>query len=165
MKKFLFVCLIIFVAGVGCKKTNIDGGGLCGCSPIQQPELMLVIKNTAGADLLSDKTTGAYIKNDIQLFKRDANGNPVQLNFYIRPPFSYGNEKFAYYTLYSAGINAIKQSGESIYLKLGNEPAYELKLQFNATEPKINKLLINNSEAEKGTGEIVKYVDVFYLTR
>ena len=165
MKKFLIVCFIIFIGGVGCKKTNIDGGGLCGCSPIQVPELMLVIKNVSGDDLLSDKNIGAYAKNDIQLYRKDVNGNAVQFNFNIRPPFSYGSEKFAYYTLYSAGISAIKQSGESIYLKLGNGPAYELKLQFNAKEPKIDKLLINNSETEKGTGEIAKYVDVFYLTR
>jgi len=165
MKKFLFVCLVIFIAGVGCKKTNIDGGGLCGCSPIQTPELMLVIKNGTGTDLLNDKNVGAYTKNDIQLYKKDASGNPVQFSFSIRPPFSYGNEKFDFNTLYTQGVSAIKQSGESIYLKLGSEPAYELKVQFNATQPKIDKLLINNTEAQKGNGTIANYVDVFYLTK
>ncbi|MFD0750145.1 hypothetical protein ACFQZS_08335 [Mucilaginibacter calamicampi] len=165
MKKFLIACFIIFIAGVGCKKTNIDGGGLCGCSPIQQPELMLVIKNAAGADLLSDKNAAAYAKSDIQLFKKDANGNATQLAFYIRPPFSYGNENFAFNTLYTAGINTVKQSGESIYLKLGNEPVYELKLQFNTTQPQIDKLFINNSEADKDNGTVGKYADIFYLTK
>lgn len=165
MKKFLIVCLIIFVAGVGCKKTNIGGSGLCGCSPIEQPVLMLVVKNAAGVDLLSDKNTGAYTKNDIQLFKKDANGNPVQINFIISPPFTYYNDKFGFNTLYSAGINTIKQSGESIYLKLGNEPAYELKLQFSATKPLVDKLFINNNEAEKDNGPWASYLSVFYLTK
>ena len=165
MKKFLLICFVIFVAGVGCKKTNIDGGGLCGCSPIQQPELVLVIKNASGTDLLSDKNMGAYAKNNIQLFKKDASGNAVQLNFYIRPPFSYGNENFNFNTLFISGISAIKQSGESIYLKLGNEPVYELKLQFNSTQPKIDKLFINNNEAEKDNGNVAKYADIFYLTK
>jgi hypothetical protein len=161
MKKFLLVCFVIFIAGMGCKKVN----PLCGCSPIQQPELMLVIKNAADSDLLSDKNVGAYTKNNIQLFKKDANGNPVQLSFYIRPPFSYGNDSFSFSTLYATGLSSIKQSGESIYLKLGNEPVYELKLQFNNTMPKIDKLFINNNEAEKDNGTVVKYVDIFYLTK
>ena len=161
MKKFILVCCVIFIVGIGCTKV----APLCGCSPIQQPELILAIKNTVGADLLSDKTIGAYTKNNIQLFKKDANGNAVQLDFYIRPPFSYGNETFNFSTLFATGLSTIKQSGESIYLKLGNEPPYELKLQFNNTMPKVDKLFINNNEAEKDNGTIVKYVDVFYLIK
>ena len=161
MKKFLLVCLIIFVAGMGCTKVK----PLCGCSPMQQPELMLVIKNAAGSDLLSDKNIGAYAKSDIQLYRKDASGNAVQLTFYIRPPFSYGNENFTFNTLYANGLSSIKQSGESIYLKLGTDPAYELKLQFNNTMPKIDKLFINNTEAEKDNGTLVKYVDMFYLIK
>ncbi|MGY3212979.1 hypothetical protein [Mucilaginibacter sp. HD30] len=165
MKKFLFVCFVIFVAGVGCKKTNIGGGRLCGCSPIQQPELMLVIKNAAGVDLLSDKNIGYYAKNNIQVFKKDANGNAVQLDFYIRPTFSYGNENFRFNTLFVNGLSTIRQSGESIFLKLGSDPAYELKLQFNGTQPKIDKLLINNNEAEKDNGTVAQYANIFYLTK
>ncbi len=161
MKKFILICCVIFIAGMGCTKV----APLCGCSPMQQPELMLVIKNADGADLLSDKSVGAYAKNNIQLFKKDASGNAVQLEFYIRPPFSYGNENFSFNSLYANGLSSIKQSGESIYLKLGNEPAYELKLQFNSTQPKIDKLFINNNEAEKDNSTVVKYVDIFYLTK
>jgi hypothetical protein len=159
MKKFILVFLAIFIAGAACKKP------LCGCSPIQQPELVLVIKSAAGSDLLNDKNLGAYAKNNIQLFKKDASGNAMQLDFYIRPPFSYGNENFSFNTLYANGLSAIKQSGESIYLKLGSEPACELKLQFNNTLPKIDKLFINDNEAEKDAGTVVKYVDIFYLTK
>ena len=165
MKKFLIACLVIFLAGVGCKKTNIDGSRLCGCSPIQQPELMLVVKTTAGDDLLNSKNTGAYTKNSIQLFKKDANGNPVQLSFAIRPPFTYYNDKFGYSTLYSAAINTVKQSGESVYLKFGDEPAYELNLQFSANKPLLDKLFINNNEAERDKGPWESYLSVFYLTK
>jgi hypothetical protein len=159
MKKFILVILAIFIAGAACKKP------LCGCSPMQQPELMLVIKNAAGSDLLNDKNTGAYAKSNIQLFKKDASGNAVQLGFNIRPPFSYGNENFNFNTLFATGLSGIKQSGESIYLKLGNDPAYELKIQFSNTLPKLDKLFINNNEAEKDNGTVLKYMDIFYLTK
>jgi len=160
MKKIVLICVIIF-AGVGCTKV----APLCGCSPIQLPELMLVVKNAAGTDLLSDKNMGAYAKNDIHLYRKDASGNAVPLTFYIRPPFTYGNETFNFSTLYTSDVSVVKQSGESIYLKLGNDPAYDLKLQFSATMPQIDKLFINNGEAEKDNGTLSKYVRVFYLTK
>jgi hypothetical protein len=165
MKKIIIVCVILFIANVGCKKTNIDGGGLCACSPVTAPELNLVIKNTAGDDLLNDKTAGAYSKDKIELFRKDGNGNIVPLNFSIRPPFSYGNEKFNFNLLTVPSISYLQTSDNNIvYLKLGEGKLHELSLQLNQGKYDLEKLLIDNKAAAKDTGNVAKYASIFYLT-
>jgi hypothetical protein len=165
MKKFTIVCIILFIAGVGCKKTNIDGGGLCACSPKVEPELSLVIKNNAGDDLLNDKTAGAYSKDKIELFRKDGDGKIIPINFSIRPPFSYGDEKFNFNLLYTSGISYLQKPADNIiYLKLGEGKLYELNVQLNKGKYAIEKLLIDNKEAEKDKGNVAKYAAIFYLT-
>lgn len=165
MKKILLVCVVLFITSVACKKENIGGGGLCACSPITGPELNLVIKNNAGDDLLSDKTVGYYSKDKIQLFRKDENGKVIPIDFAIRPPFSYGDEKFMYNSLFAAANIFLKKDNNNIiYLKLGEGKIYELKLSFNQQKYDVDKLLIDNKEAEKAQGNVVKYVTIFYLT-
>lgn len=165
MKKFLFICAILFIANVGCKKMNIDGGGLCGCSPTTGPTFQLVIRNSFGEDLLNSKTSGAYSIDKIELYRKDVTGKVVPVNFSIRPPFSYGNESFSANSLYSADINYLFQaSDKSIFLKLGGSKLYELTLQLNQQSAKVEKLLIDQKESEKAKGTIENYATIFYLT-
>jgi len=161
MKKFILVSLILFITGVGCRKVN----PLCGCSPLQSPELMLVIKNAAGEDLLDSKTSGYLSKDKIKLFKKDAKGIETQLTFYVRPPFSYGNDKFNFNSLYSFDFPYSSAGEGTFYLKTGDDPAYELKVKVNSNINGLDKLLIDNKEAEKDNGTIAKYVTIFYLTK
>jgi hypothetical protein len=166
MKKFITALLVLFVINVGCKKENVGGGGLCGCSPMVQPPLNLVIKDSTGTDLLSDKTPGAYSKDQIKLFKKDASGNEVPVAFNIRPPFSYGDEKFNYNILSSAAGEFLRQSaGNIVYLKLGGGKTYELSLQTNDGRYDLEKLLIDKKQAEKDTGKVASYASIFYLTK
>jgi hypothetical protein len=165
MKKFLFICVILFIANVGCKKMNIDGGGLCGCSPTAGPTFQLVIKNSLGEDLLNSKTSGAYSIDKIELYRKDGNGKVIPLNFSIRPPFSYGNEKFSANSLYSSDIAYLYQaSDKSIFLKLGGSKLYELILHLNQQSGKVEKLFIDQKEGEKATGTIENYATIYYLT-
>lgn len=166
MKKFVLVCIVLFIANIGCKKSNIGGGGLCACSPIiVGPELYLVIKNNAGEDLLNTKTTGAYTKDKIELYRKDETGKVLPIAFFIRLPFDYGNEKFAFNQLYVGGVgNTQKSPDNTLFLKLGDNKLYQLNLTLNQGLYKVEKVLIDNKEAEKDNGTVAKYLPIFYLT-
>jgi hypothetical protein len=168
MKKFLIVCLILFIASVGCKKSNIEGGGgLCACSPIMLPELRLVVKNSTGEDLLNEKTTGAFTKENIQLYRKDNAGQVIPVAFYIRPPFTYGNEKFNFNQLTVQDISYLQDAtnNNALYLKLGSGELHELNMELNTGKHGVEKLLIDKIEAEKDKGTVAQYGgNIFYLT-
>ena len=163
MKKILLICMVLFIASVACKKENVGGGGLCACSPVQVPSLNLVVKNSAGTDLLSDKTTGYYDKTKIEVSRKDAAGKTTAVDFAIRPPFAYGSEKFTYNQLYIP-VSFLQTTDNVIYLKLGNGKAYELKVVLNKEKYALSKLLIDDKEAVKDNGNVAKYTTIFYLT-
>jgi len=164
MKKILLICAVLFAASLGCKKNNIGGGGLCACSPVTEPELKLVIKSSTGTDLLNDKIAGAYSKDQIKVFQKSANGTETPVNFSIRPPFSYGEEKFNFNSLF-VGLNFLRNSTNTkILLKLGDSKTYELSFALNEGMYDINKLLIDDKEAESDNGTVSKYLRIFYLT-
>ncbi|RBQ06250.1 hypothetical protein [Pedobacter miscanthi] len=159
MKKILIVLVVIFIANLGCKKTE----RLCACSPITTEPLALVIKNSTDVDLLNPNTTGYFDKNKIQLYSKDANNVIKQISFEIRKPFSYNNnQKIDYYQLTSGEISYLSKSiDNSFYLKLGDDKLYELNLKVNNN--RIEKLLIDKTEATKeaptGTNS---YMDSIY---
>lgn len=156
----------MFVTNLGCKKIT-DSGGLCACSPISSAYLSLVIKGAAEEDLLSNKTPGAFANNQIQLYYKESNGAIKQISFILRQPFSYGNDQFKYFQLFSQEIAALPNGASTtFYLKLGDHAPYELKLQYNTYKNRIDKLLINDKEAPADTGKVSSYVDgnIFYLT-
>jgi hypothetical protein len=166
MKKFLIVLAIIIAANIGCKKIDIDGGGLCACSPISNPSFSLVIKNAAGADLLNSKTPGSFAINQIQLYQLESNGTKKNINFSIRPPFSYGTDQYVFYQIYSEQIVALATSATSnFYLKLGDNREYKLNLQFSTTSGKVEKLLIDDVQANIETGSVANYSysKIFFL--
>ncbi|CAM3672658.1 hypothetical protein MUGA111182_02450 [Mucilaginibacter galii] len=163
MKKILFICTILFIASVACKKENVGGGGLCACSPIQVPTLNLVIKNSLGGDLLSDKITGYYEKSKIQITRKDAAGKVTAVDFNIRPPFSYGNEKFNYnYLLIPVGF--LQAADDTLYLKLGDNKTYEIKVMLNQQKYDPDKITIDGKVVEKDKGTIANYTTLFYIT-
>jgi hypothetical protein len=166
MKKFILVCVILFIANVGCKKMNIDGGGACGCSPVQAGlQLNLVINNGAGDDLLNDKVAGAYTRDKIELYRKDSGGKAIPIIFAIRPPFSYGDEKYKFSQLSSFDSTYVPNSaGSVIYLKLGDK-TYELTMQAKPNSYTIDRVLIDQKEAEKDNGTVAKYSTIFYLTQ
>ena len=164
MKKFLIVLTIIIVANFGCKKEQI-GDGICACSPVSYPYLSLAIKNNMGQDLLSAGIAGAYTSDQIQLFQKNNNGTIKLLKFHIRPPFSYGNDQFKYNLLFSEEIIMLtKTMDQTFYLKLGDQPAFELNLQLHTTSKKVERLLINKNEAILDKGSVAAYLNIFYLT-
>ncbi len=147
MKKILIAFIALFVINLGCKKMS-DVDRLCACSPISNASyLSLVIKNNNGEDLLSATTAGAFTKEKIQLYRKDTNGAIKQIDFGIRPPFSYGtNQLFNYNQLISLEIGVLAKSiSDTFYLKLGDDKLYELNLKFNNS--KLEKLLIDQQEA------------------
>jgi hypothetical protein len=167
MKKFILVCAILFIANVGCKKMNLDGGGVCGCLPIEGPEFNLVIKNSAGDDLLSSSTAGPYSKDNIQMYRKDNEGKMIPILFAIRPPFSYGDEKFKYNFLYTTNIRiSANTQTDHIYLKLGNDQPYEMTLHLKSNgRLSVQRLLIDQKETEKEADNLSKYASFFYLNK
>jgi len=169
MKKFIIALSVVFVIIIGCKKIDEgNGGGLCACSPVVQPfYLNLVIKNTAGADLLNTNLATSFKQSDIQLYAKDASGVIKQISFNIAIPIVYGNEKLDYYRLVSQELAILAKSiDHTFYLKLGNQTPYEINLQTNSSLQKIEKLLIDKKEAPKETGKISTDLglSLFYLT-
>jgi len=164
MKKFLFVVFIVFLANLGCKKLD-EGDRLCACSPITEPTVVLVVKNGAGADMLNPTTAGYFANNNIQLYYLEG-GTQKKLNFYVRPSFSYGNEKFNYYQLHSSEM--IRQSvtaNKDLYLKLGNNEPLKINLELIADKKyQVAKLLVDGKEANAEQGNVTSYVqNIFYI--
>ncbi|WP_440792816.1 hypothetical protein [Pedobacter sp. 22226] len=130
--------------------------------------MSLVIKNAADQDLLDTKNTGAFTKDKIQLYYKEANGNTKQINFFIRPPFSYGSDQFKFSQVYSEEIVAVSNNKDNtLFLKLGDNVPYELKLQMNSTKSKVEKLTIDDKEAPAENGKVSTYLDgnIFNLVR
>lgn len=141
---------------------NVVGGGLCACSPTAGPQLLLVIKNNTGPDLLEEKIVDSYSKDKIELFRKEVDGKIVPIDFGIREPFTYGDEKFSFKFLHAQELNFLQTSHDTVYLKLGNGEIYELNLELKSGE---EKLLINKNEAEKDKATAGKYPPIFYLTK
>ncbi len=166
MKKFLIVLAMIIAANIGCKKIDIGGDGLCACSPISYPSLSLVIKNSIGADMLNGKTPGSFAVNQIQLYAMESNGTKKNINFSIRPPFSYGTDQYIFYQIYSEQIVALATSATSnFYLKLGDNREYKLNLQVNSASKRVEKVLIDDVQANIETGAVANYSysKIFFL--
>ncbi|RZL40836.1 MAG: hypothetical protein EOO93_30675 [Pedobacter sp.] len=165
MKKFLAVLIIVFLANLGCKKLD-DNDKVCACSPISEPTVVLVVKNATSADMLNPTTTGYFANNNIQLYYLEG-GSQKKLNFYVRPTFSYGSDKFNYYQLHSSDI--IRQSltdNKELYLKLGSNEPMKLALELGVDKKyQVAKLLVDNKEAVAEKGNVSSYVpNIFYIT-
>lgn len=162
MKKTLFALVILFIANIACKKITNDGN-TCACSPMRGPELYLSVKSSAGVDLLNSKNTGAYTKDQIQFYQKDVTGKVTQLTFFIREPFSYGDNKFSNYSLYAPVSFLQSISDNIVYLKL-NQKEYKLNIQLAQTKADVDQLKIDDKTATKDTGNLSKYLNMFYLT-
>lgn len=149
MKKILIALIALLVMNSSCKKAE-DTGIVCDIPP-PASYLSLVIKNNNGDDLLSDTIAGSYRKEQIQFYKKDANGTIKLMNFTIRPPFSYNtpyttNESFKYSQLATNEITVLAKSiNDTFYLKLGNDKLYKLNLKVN--NYRLEKVLIDHQEA------------------
>jgi hypothetical protein len=116
--------------------------------------------------LFSIATAGSFAQSQIQLYAKDAIGNIKQINFYIRSPFSYGNDKFNYNQLMSDEIATLAKSiDNTFYLKLGNQNPYEINLQVNSNFRKVEKVLIDKKEAPAETGKVATDygMNIYYL--
>ncbi len=164
MKKFLIVVLAVFLANLGCKKMD-PGNRLCACSPVEEPTLVLVIKNSEGTDMLNPVNSGHFNNNQVQLYQQNENGSLKQITFYIRPPFSYGNEKFNYYHLGSSEIIRLSNSiNQDFYLKLGNNEPIKINIEKVENNFSLDKLLVNGQEKNAETGTVSNYIrNIYYI--
>jgi len=165
MKKFLIALTVIIVTSIGCKK-ELEGGGICACSFDAPPYLSLVIKNAAGNDLLNSKTNGYIPASQLKVYRVETNGSTKNIEFGVRPPFSYGSNQFAFHQLYSQQVAALKPAETAVYyLQLANLPPYKLTVQMSTTFRKVEKLWIDDKEAPGETGLLQNYSDgnIFYL--
>ena len=164
MKKFIIAFAVVFVINLGCKK--IIEQPVCACSPASYPSFNLAIKNADGDDLLNPATANSFDKDQIQLFKKEANGSVKQIVFFIRPPFNYGNTNINYHQIISDDITRLwNNASDSFYLKLGSGLTYELNLQLNNTNRKVEKLLVDKKEAPIETAAgINAVVNIFKLS-
>jgi len=164
MKKFILAFLVVFAANLGCKKLD-DGDKPCACSPISEPTLVLVLKNASGADVLNPVTSGYFSNNNIKLYYLEG-GVQKQLNFFVRPSFSYGAEKFDYYQLHSSEIIRQHVSGrKDFYLKLRDNEPKKINLEI-ATDKQfsIEKVLVDGMVATPEKGAVSSYVQhMFYV--
>jgi len=151
MKKFLIVFFVVFAANLGCKKLD-EGDRLCGCSPVVEPPITLVIKGTNGIDMLNPATNGYFAVNNIKMYYQSG-GTEKQVSFGLSQPFSYGagsTLKFEYYQLLSTELLTLASSTNppNLYLKLGNGEPLQLKVTMASGQKyKVEKLLVNNVEA------------------
>lgn len=164
MKKFILALVVLFAVNIGCKKASNNGGNICACSPIIGPSIHLVIKNSAGQDLLDEKTVGGFTKDKIDLYRKDAAGNIVKMYFGIQPPFQYGDQKFAFYQLVTSDISYLQSANNTAYLKL-DDKLYELSIQLGTSSSRVEKVFIDKKETDKDTGAVNNYVSIFYFTR
>lgn len=165
MKKFLAVLTIVFLANLGCKKLDVNDG-LCACSPVVEPTIVLVVKNAAGADMLNPATNGYFTNSNIQLYYQENGGSLKQVTFYVRPSFTYGSDKFNDYQLHTTEIlKHIAANNRSFYLKLGSNNPLKLDFELQTNEKyKVVKLLVNDVEAQAETGAVATYVpNIFYV--
>ena len=150
MKKIFIVLAIMFIVGIGCKKTIDPGGGPCACSPTIESYLSLSIKGSNGSDLLNVTNTGAYSKNQIQLYYVDKNGTVQPVEFEIRQAFSYGTTTYAFNQLFSSRMASLAQVNiNTFFLKLGDRHPLELTLKMNGI--KAERLLANQIEVPLDT--------------
>jgi len=145
MKKVIIVLAVMFIVGIGCKKTIDPGGGPCACSPISNVYFSLSVKSSNGSDLLNAANPGAYSKDQIQLYYKDAQGVSKSVDFSIRPPFSTPKTTYAFNQLFSNTLAEIARSGNHIFfLKLGDRQPMELNVKVVGT--KTERLLIDQVE-------------------
>jgi hypothetical protein len=155
MKKFLFVCVIMFIVNIGCKKTDFDGSAPCGCSFSEGPLLLVTIKNSEGTDMLNVNNAGAYSREKIQVYRKDAAGKETPAAFFLRAPATYGAEKIASYQLSITVLNHLQQQADNVfYLKLGDGKPYEFNVEVDQTTGQINKLFIDKKEVKKSTASV-----------
>ncbi|NEU10484.1 hypothetical protein GZH53_19315 [Flavihumibacter sp. R14] len=165
MKKFIACFLFIFI-GLSCTKETAPI--LCGCSPAP-PLLSLVIRSANGADLLDAAVAGAYQRNDIRLFYREGNGTEKQVEFFIRPPFGYGNDgaKFNFHQISIANLASINRSPDDLYyLKLsGSETPETLRIKMNTTTNQVGKVTINGIDNPVETSLPQAYGIIYSLVK
>lgn len=143
MKKLLFVCAVLILSGISCKK-------ICACSPAYA-SLFLIVKNDIGKDVFNPSTSGYYAKDRLSFYAEDVNGKIYAIRYDINPPIP---SKLSDYQIRVADIPAIVSSSNKIYLKFGSLKAHELTLTLSKDLRKIDQLLINgkNIPADKRSG-------------
>jgi len=165
MKKFITCFLFIFI-GLSCTKETAPI--LCGCSPIEVPSLSLVIKSANDADLLDPAVKGAYLRDGIKLFYKEGDGTEKQVEFFIRPPFGYGNDG-AKFNFHQIRFNLISksQSPDGIYfprLSAAAEPE-TLQIEMNNTTKQLDKVTINGVDNPVETSLPQAYGTIYSLVK
>ncbi len=166
MKKLLIALLITITASLGCKQEEIGGGELCDCPAVTAPSLNLVIRDAAGEDLLYSKSKGYFSPSQIKLYVTETSGNVKNIEFTIRPPFTYGGNQFRFYQLSSPQIVSFVSSTSGIfYIKLGDNAPHKLTLKINGSTGRVDRLLINDNEAavETDADKNISNGSIFYL--
>ena len=165
MKKFITCFLFIFV-GLSCTKETTPT--LCGCSPVQVPSLSLVVKSANGADLLDQAVTGTFPRDGIKLFYKEADGTEKKVDFFIRPPFGYGNDgaKFNFHQIRFDLIGK-NQSLDGLYLlrlSASAEPEV-IQIEMNRTTMQAAKVTINDVENPVETSLPEAYGTIYSLIK
>lgn len=156
MKKIAIVSMIMFMAMMGCMKSEIVEPGICACSPVEPPGISLVVQNEAGDDLLNEEMDDFYSKEEIAVFGVDKNGKQVDMVFSIRPPFTNEDIKFEYYTVVLPHVYGLKKDFDNkIFIRFGDNDPYELKISFDEKQI-ANQLLINDQKAARLEEDVLK---------
>lgn len=150
MKKIFIVLAIMLIVGIGCKKNLDPGGGACACSPAIESYLSLSIKGTNNLDLLNVANSGAFSKDQIQLYYKDTQGASQPIEFQIRKSYSYGQMTYAFNQLFSSRITLLaKNINNKFFLKLGDRQPLELQLKMNGN--KTDQLLVDQVDVPRET--------------
>jgi len=132
MRKLLFVCILLLLSGVSCKR-------ICACSP-SQAYLFLAIRNASNQDVFNPSTNGHYTKDDILLYTEGLNGQINPVRFYLNPPMA---ERLSDYQIRVETIAAVVNSSPVVYLKLKNQNLYTLNITISKDGRKIERFLID----------------------
>jgi hypothetical protein len=133
VRKLIFVCVVLVLSGVSCKK-------ICACSPAQA-DLFLVVRNAVNKDLFNPSTLGHLTKDDVSLYTEGLNGQVNPVRFDLNPPMS---DRVTDYQIRVSTIEAVLYKSPIVYLKLGSQNApYTLDITISKDGRKIDRLLID----------------------
>lgn len=161
MRKLLVILAVLASLNLSCEPK-------CGCAPPPPAiPLRLVVKSVSGEDLLNPNTAGSFSLNEIQLYKKSADGKNVPIKFDIGRPVPAGADKIDFYQIVSSEL---KQYGSGTnwfstdipYLQFRDEQPLKVLIQFDSNR-KID-LYLNGYAALKESKAPYDNI-LFYFTK
>jgi hypothetical protein len=165
MKKLFVVFAMIISLNLACEKR------MCACFNPPPITFNLVVKGTQDKDLLNPSTVGNFAKEQIKLYKVEADGSHTPLKFDINKPIPTGNAKLSYYQLVSPDLVIFDRSNPNTgyftkvaFLQFGSETPYKVDLSYDQSLHKLS-LTLNGIEVPRDEKMLPFLNTLFYFSK